>query len=92
VVLWEVLDWYTSDQDRFVADNVQPYLDCIVAAAAVATASVVVVAAAVVAVVVVAAAVEQPDWRILGDQLEMQTLGEKTDQGRLEDLVPFVGD
>jgi hypothetical protein len=90
VVLSEVLGSYTSDQGRFVADNVQPCLDCI-AAAAVATASVVVAAAAVVAVVV-AAAVEQPDWRILAGQLEMQILEAKTGQGRLEDLVPFVGD
>ena len=91
MVLSEVLGSYTSDQGRFVADNVQPCLDCI-AAAAVATASVVVAAAAVVAVVVVAAAVEQPDWRILAGQLEMQILEAKTGQGRLEDLVPFVGD
>jgi hypothetical protein len=44
-------------------DNVQPCLDCIVAAAA-ATASV---------AVVVVAAVELNDWRILVDQLDMET-------------------
>jgi hypothetical protein len=74
-----------------VADNVQPCLNCIVVAV-VATASVAVVVVAAAAVVVAAAAVEQPDWRILADQLEMQTPEAKKDQGRLEDLVPFVED